>query len=204
MPSFCRLLACTISLTLLGVFMNTEAQAHYSSLDWQALEAGQAESALVTLRGAYISSQEYTQLIRGTIRNDGVELSVTGEVFDWQPQSESYVELWGQLTKGQSGYSLTFHNGRDLLDDSRHAQGAFDLKLGQRQNLVLKLELVGTARAPQVVGLSENLVSFELPDSYDGPFGIVCLEALVSSQRTQQEKGIYALEDPKFIDSCKG
>lgn len=183
------------ALLLMGCLTMTEAQT-YANLDWDDLATGQVEAGLVTVRGRYLPHANFTALIRGVVSDTSHSLRVEGEVFDWQPQAGDFVAFWGRLEKDSEGYILHFHNGRELLDNTRQPRPMREPQTGQRIQVFLNVETLGTARNLKIVGKREDGVLFELPQDYAGEYGFVCLEATVTEKISQ----MFGLKDVVLTD----
>ena len=128
----------------------------------------------VRIWGTYQSDRETQALVSGTLTSGEQILRVEGRVFDWQPEPDTFVEMWGQL---EPGPRLRFHNGR-AEGAARQPRPTPPLREGESVTLTLEVQRVGTSPLPLSQGITEDRRVFLLP-KYQGRTGITCLRGEV-------------------------
>jgi len=135
-----------------------------------------AQGSYIQVTGYFETDKTFSARVDGTLSMRDEVLSVRGGVFDWLPENETWVVIWGELKSENGEAYLEFHNGHPLTQ-TKVPRPALTTE-GERADVWLNVSIAGAKPNTFYQGMSEDRKSFAL-QNYQGSLGIQCLSGVV-------------------------
>lgn len=165
-----------IVVILVGSLFALSCAQSYQTITISLRQLETYQSEYVRLTGYFETDKSFSSRVDGTLRLGSDVLSVRGGVFDWLPQDETWVVMWGELRSENGEPYLAFHNGHPLTK-TRAPRPAASTE-GERADVWLKVSIGGAKPNTFYQGLSEDRQSFVL-QNYKGDLGLQCVNGVV-------------------------